>query len=99
VKPNGLWIGSMPGNAFADHLDSYSIKDFRGRALAMFSDGVNECTDPNGLEFGLHGIKNFLSSASGGSAETAESLFGVLNNFRSGTELKDDTTIIIIQSK
>ncbi len=96
IRPRGLWIGPMPAKAFEENLECVEISLKPGTVIAMYTDGVTECTNPDGKEFGPEGIKSFLVSAAGTSTEAGERLLGELDNFRSQKELNDDTTIIII---
>lgn len=66
--------------------------------LALYSDGVLEHTDADGVEFGMDRIKGWMLESRGQSSSlSVQELFRRLRVFGDGAPLKDDVTVVVIQ--
>jgi sigma-B regulation protein RsbU (phosphoserine phosphatase) len=70
----------------------------RGAVLALFSDGVVECRDPQGAMFGEDGVRAWLEAWREGPGEQAVAdLLRRLELHRAGPTPEDDTTIVYVR--
>jgi sigma-B regulation protein RsbU (phosphoserine phosphatase) len=80
-------------------LDEHKVMLEPGSTLLLFTDGMTDCRDPNGVPFGLEGIKSTLSGLSGKSAqEVCDRLFNTLMNYQNGAKQDDDVTLVAIHA-
>ncbi|NUN09174.1 MAG: SpoIIE family protein phosphatase [Ignavibacteriaceae bacterium] len=93
IKPAGLWLGPMPSKAFGDNIVVENITINKNDLLIMITDGVTECVNEGGEEYGLERLKPLLTSF----GSVAERILNELNTFRGSVNLKDDTTLIVIK--
>jgi phosphoserine phosphatase RsbU/P len=78
-------------------LDERSLKLERGSTLVLFTDGLTDCRDPNGVSFGLERIKTTLSRLVGLPAqEVCDRLFDALMNYQDNSKQDDDVTLVAI---
>ncbi|MBN9663799.1 MAG: SpoIIE family protein phosphatase [Acidobacteria bacterium] len=70
-----------------------------GDTLLLYTDGVTECFDPHGAEFGIDRLKAILDGSRGRSAaEILEQVVGAVNEF-GGAEQQDDVTLIVAKCR
>jgi phosphoserine phosphatase RsbU/P len=87
----GLWDSII--------LDERSVELPRGSALLLFTDGLTDCRDPQGREFGLERIKTTLSGLSEHSAQhVCDHMLGTLINYQDGSKQDDDVTLVAIRA-
>ncbi|NQW29268.1 MAG: SpoIIE family protein phosphatase [Ignavibacteria bacterium] len=69
-----------------------------GDTLMMYTDGVTECTNVNGIEFGVDGITRVLNEQKNSTAKVmCDSFVAELKSHGKGTSVADDTTIMVIR--
>jgi sigma-B regulation protein RsbU (phosphoserine phosphatase) len=69
-----------------------------GDTLVVYSDGVVECRNPEGEEFGLDRLIAAFSQAKQPSAHaTLMMLLAVVQEFANGTPMADDMSLMLIQ--
>jgi serine phosphatase RsbU (regulator of sigma subunit) len=69
-----------------------------GDTLVAYSDGVLECANPAGEDFGTDRLLETLRSAEGQSAHTKlMMILAALQDFANGTPLRDDVSLTVIQ--
>jgi serine phosphatase RsbU (regulator of sigma subunit) len=69
-----------------------------GDTLVAYSDGVLECCNPSGEEFGTEQLVNTLRCAEGQSAHTKlMTVLATLQDFANGSPLRDDVSLTVIQ--
>lgn len=94
LRGNGLVMG-----LFADVL--YPLKSVRlepGDLLALFSDGVTEAEDANGVEFGEDGLSAFLREHRKLSCQAlVERLVNHVRAWRGITSFTDDFTVLLVK--
>lgn len=70
-----------------------------GDTLVLYTDGVTECFDPDGAEFGIDRLKAILSGHRDGSASTIlESIVDAVREF-GGSEQQDDVTLLVAKCR
>ena len=78
-------------------LDEQVVKMEPGSTLVLFTDGMTDCRDPNGVAFGLERIKIALSGMAGLPAqEICDRLFNTLMRYQNGASQDDDVTLVAI---
>jgi hypothetical protein len=69
-----------------------------GSMLALFSDGIPEHCSPEGEEFGVNRIMEWMQQTSGEpAADAIQDLFQRLKEFGRGASFKDDVTVVVIR--
>ena len=85
----GLWENII--------LDTRSIILPPGSTLVLFTDGMTDCRDPNGEQFGLERIKQTLSGLVGLNAQqVCDFLLETLKNYQNGAKQDDDITLVAV---
>ena len=78
-------------------LDEQTVSLEPGASLVLFTDGMTDCRDPNGVPFGLERIKITLSEMAGLPAqEICDRLFNTLMSYQNGAGQDDDVTLVAI---
>jgi sigma-B regulation protein RsbU (phosphoserine phosphatase) len=94
VGVEGLPLGLLP-HAQYDEL-ALSVQD--GDILVLPSDGVLECCDPAGREFGYEGLARAAVAHTDSTASLiVESIFETLRNHAGNPYLQDDQTVIVLK--
>lgn len=87
----GLWEAIV--------LDEQTVKLSAGSTLLLYTDGMTDCRDPEGIPFGLNRIKETLSQLAGFPAqEVCDRLFETLMAFQNGAKQDDDVTLVAIHA-
>jgi Serine phosphatase RsbU, regulator of sigma subunit len=110
LRPNGFAVGmaaSSNGDASSDQkistdfgcsLETKALQMQRGDVLFLFTDGVSESVNADGQEYGQERISGLIKTFN---SETVEKLRERINNelicFRAGTDLRDDTTFVLLK--
>lgn len=97
IKPAGLWLGPMPSKVFSEHIVIENISVKKNNILLMITDGITECVNQLGEEYGLERLKLFSYANEEAAGTVAGRILDGLNTFRSSVNLKDDTTLIVIK--
>jgi serine phosphatase RsbU (regulator of sigma subunit) len=81
-------------------LDQASIFLSRGSLLIMFTDGLTDCRNPKGDNFGLERIRNTLADLKNNSAQAVcDQLLDTLMVYQSGSKQDDDVTLVAVHAK
>lgn len=94
IGPGGLPLGMFAGVSYEAHRLSLNAGD----RFILYSDGVTECRDPGGLEFGERRFRELLRSCV--TVDTSiliGSLGERLRAWRGTTTLDDDVSVMIIE--
>jgi sigma-B regulation protein RsbU (phosphoserine phosphatase) len=80
-------------------LDEQTVTLEPGSTLVLYTDGMTDCRDPNGVAFGLERIKSTLSGLVGLSAQkVCDKLFDTLMEYQNGAKQDDDVTLVAIHA-
>lgn len=94
MENNNPRLGENPNSEYSE----YQMKIDQGDRIVFYTDGIVDVKSPDGE---LFGERRFLKSLSGINSQdvdqTVDLVFGQLNNFRKGTPLDDDVTLILIE--
>ena len=81
-------------------LDENSFRLAKGSLLVMFTDGMTDCRNPQGVAFGLERIKEtMLGLRSLSAQEACDRLFSTLMDYQRGAKQDDDVTLVAIHAK
>jgi len=94
LDAGGIPLGLMRGAEFV----TATIEFAPGSRIVVFSDGVTELFDEQGVDYGEERLQNFLSQqAASSSAETVQRLMTHLDEFRGKALPSDDITLVVIR--
>ena len=80
-------------------LDEQTLTLEPGSTLVLYTDGMTDCRDPQGVAFGLERIKSTLSGLVGLSAQqVCDKLFDTLMEYQNGAKQDDDVTLVAIHA-
>jgi|WetSurMetagenome_2_1015567.scaffolds.fasta_scaffold11713_4 phosphoserine phosphatase RsbU/P len=110
LRPKGFAVGmaaSSNGDAtidqtistdFACSLETKPLQMQQGDVLFLFSDGVSESVNGDGKEYGQERIAGLIRTNNHETVEILrERIIQELVSFRAGTELRDDTTFVLLK--
>jgi serine phosphatase RsbU (regulator of sigma subunit) len=88
----GLWEDIM--------LDEQTVTLPPGTTLLLYTDGMTDCRDPDGIPFGLEGIQRSLSICPTSSAQVVcDFLLQSLKDYQQGSKQDDDVTLVAVHAK
>ena len=94
LQEGGPLLGAIEDAGFS----SATLLLTPGDTLVAYSDGVLECANPSGEEFGTDRLLDTLRRADGQSAHTKLMMvLAALQDFANGTPLRDDVSLTVIQ--
>jgi len=94
LQEGGPLLGAIEGAEFR----SATLMLAPGDTLVAYSDGVLECANPSGEEFGTERLLETLRCAEGQSAHTKLMMtLAALQDFANGTPPRDDISLTVIQ--
>jgi phosphoserine phosphatase RsbU/P len=81
-------------------LDEQTISLPPGSTLVLYTDGMTDCRNPDGIPFGLERIQRSLSRCPDSSAqEVCDHLLQKLKNYQQGSKQDDDVTLVAVHAK
>jgi len=90
----GMMLGVLPDAQYEER----SVRLDPGDRLCLYTDGVIECRNPAGVNFGLQQLEAFLRQAGPlPAAVLVQRLIERLTEFRQGRPALDDTTVLIAE--
>ncbi len=79
-------------------LDEQQVRFEPGSTLLLFTDGMTDCRDPNGVPFGIERIKSALSEMADLPAQqVCDRLLETLMAYQNGAGQDDDVTLVAIR--
>jgi sigma-B regulation protein RsbU (phosphoserine phosphatase) len=76
----------------------YTLQMDRGDTLVMFTDGVTEAMNRDGMEFGSARLKNVITGqTTKSSRQVVETVKRAISDFTDGAEQSDDITMLVIK--
>lgn len=96
IKPEGPALGLLP-NEFGVHFDTLTFCFDPGTTLLLFTDGITEALNRDGIEFGQERLRE-VWNASGNATpeERSEAIVGRVKEFVGDTPQSDDQTMVIV---
>ncbi len=100
INPPGMALGIDSGGVFNRVTADFSLTLEPNDCLILYTDGVTEALDKQGMEFGMENvIRSILASASEGAARIVSKLTDDLQEFVGTHPQHDDITLIVIRKK
>jgi len=100
INPPGMAIGIDSGDVFDRVLADFSVNLEGDDCLVLYTDGMTEAIDANGLEFGLsRTIQSIQANASRGADGIITQLAEDLREFIGATPQYDDVTLVAIHKR
>ena len=90
--------GSVPlGVLDREDFEVGSFQMEPGDTLVLFTDGIVEARDPDGVMFGVDGIREALRACEGDAGCTVSTLEDRLDRHRAGLSPEDDQTVMVLR--
>ncbi len=98
VNPPGMALGVDSGSVFDRLTRNFTVNLEPDDCLVLYTDGVTEALDQNGMEFGMEKmIQAVQTSAPEGAPAIVKRLTDDLRNFSGAQPQNDDITLIVIR--
>ncbi len=98
LKPPGMVLGIDSGSVFDRITGDFDVPLERGDCLVLYTDGVTEALDSEGLEFGMDRmIQSVRASAVHGASAIVTRVIEDVRNFAGAQPQHDDITMIAIR--
>ncbi len=91
LSENGLFIGPFPNAAY----QNITVQFESGDKLLLYTDGITEATGPDGEEFGLQKLEQFLRDTE--DLEPAEFVKQLFAKISTAPQQQDDLTVVLTQ--
>jgi sigma-B regulation protein RsbU (phosphoserine phosphatase) len=98
IKPPGMVLGIDSGSVFDRLTNDFNVPIERDDCLVLYTDGVTEALDSEGLEFGIERtIQSVRASATEGASAIVKRVIDDVRNFAGSYPQHDDITLIAIR--
>ena len=98
VNPPGMALGVDAGTVFDRLTRNHTVNLEKDDCLVLYTDGVTEALDQNGMEFGMEKMTQAVqTSAPEGAPAIVKRLTDDLRNFSGAQPQNDDITLIVIR--
>lgn len=99
VLPRGLGFGLSPKPLFAQELEEHLVRYRPGDVFLFITDGITECQDAAGREFGEERVMAiFEQHASGRAVDIRDRLMAAVRAFSDAAEQFDDQTVVVVKA-
>jgi sigma-B regulation protein RsbU (phosphoserine phosphatase) len=94
LRSTGPALGLLPGSRFREGRVPFP----RGGLLVLFTDGLTECTNRSGAEFGATRVAEVAAPCSGAApVRVVENLLRAAEAYAAGKAFADDVTIVCVR--
>ena len=91
---HGLPLALFPGKPYGSSKLTLAPHDL----LCLYTDGVTEANDPEGNEFGMPRLKEFIGAQTGrATADIESALYEALEEYVKGEPYADDRTLVMVR--
>jgi phosphoserine phosphatase RsbU/P len=98
IQPHGMAVGIASPEVFDNNIETEELDFNSGDVCFMFTDGINELRNTNGMEFGSEQLGYFFEKYSFDSAQGYSSrLYDLLLNYCENVKQYDDMTALTIK--
>jgi sigma-B regulation protein RsbU (phosphoserine phosphatase) len=98
LKPPGMVLGIDSGSVFDRITGDFNVPLERDDCIVLYTDGVNEALDSDGMEFGMDRmIQSVRASAGQGASAIVTRVIEDVRNFAGSQPQHDDITLIAIR--
>lgn len=99
VSSDGMALGMVAPDVFDSTVEEVEFDLGEGSSLVLFTDGVTERTNSDGIEFGTARLLDTLHTLGGRSAEeTKDAILSRLDRFSADQAAADDMTLLVVRS-
>ncbi len=96
LRVEGFPLGLFPGKEFDEH----TFQAEEGDLVLLYSDGIQDQQNPQGKDYGVDRLRDFLPTVSSLPAkQVVDAIFEDFDLFREGMRTQDDQTLIAIRVK
>ena len=98
IEPHveGFPLGLFPGKEYDEH----TVQMEAGDLILLYSDGIQDQQNPQGIDYGTARLRDFLPTVSTlPGKQIVDAIFTDFDRFREGTRIQDDQTLIAIRVK
>ena len=96
--PGGTCTDRPENDAVLPLKDAVNVELAPGDILAVMTDGVFECEDPDGQEFGQEGVERLLAERHADPLEElVETIQETVRDHRRGAPPDDDVTVVLLR--
>ncbi len=100
IMSEGLVMGSLKGELFAEKLGLEEIEFGAGDSLVLYTDGIMEAMTEDGEEFGVERVHEAVLRHGATTARgVIEGIVGATQVFTRGCPQNDDVTLIVVRRK
>jgi hypothetical protein len=100
LNPKGLAIGMDPGAVFAKTIEEVSVPIAPGDLFVFYTDGISECMNKNGEEFGEERLSGFIGQNAHVPAQALlERITQEITQYSAGAHQHDDYTMVVVKVK
>lgn len=100
LEPPGLAAGIDEGPVFKRAVKDHRFKIYPGDILVLYTDGINECENREGDEYGIDRLCDVIRENSELSAKgLVDTIIGDVKKFSDGMAQIDDITLIAIEKR
>ena len=98
LNPKGMAVGIDNGGVFDRFCNDFAFRFSSGDLLLLYTDGLTEALDAEGLEFGVERLTGeLLENAKDGAVETLHRLARSVRTFAGNQPQHDDITLIALR--
>jgi phosphoserine phosphatase RsbU/P len=98
VNPPGMALGIDSGGVFDRVTGDFTVRLESGDCLILYTDGVTEALDSNGIEFGIARLIEVIQESAGESAQTVVvQVTEKVRSFVGSQPQNDDITLVAIR--
>ena len=98
IIPKGIGIGLAKESFFNSNIEEINIDLKDDDYLIMFTDGLNEIRNKDGLEFGFDELTNFINTNNAKNVDDfVQNVKKMINDYSENTKHFDDITFIAIK--
>lgn len=98
IEGKGLGLGIMRNSKFVNYIEVCVQNYQAGDLLMLYTDGVVECANAAGDEYGYDRLKQFIATnATSSLANLVQGVQKEMGNFSKGSQLVDDCTMVLVR--
>ncbi len=98
LNPKGLAIGMDAGAVFAKTIEEMTMTIAPGDLFVFYTDGISECMNKNGEEFGEDRLSDFISQNAHEPAQALlDKITQEISQYSTGTLQHDDFTMVVVK--
>jgi len=95
-QPSGIALGMDPGPVFCESLEVSHVELSPGDSLILYTDGIVEAMNPDGVEYGLERFAQVLQNLTAATPkEVVKGVITDLSQHVAGAEASDDITLVV----